>query len=267
MPVAARSDGPDLYFEVSGSGARLLYLNGSGATLGDAGLIIGMLASRFQVLAYDYRGLGRSDPVTGGYTMADCATDAVAVMDAAGWSSAPVVGISFGGMVALELAVSHPVRVERLALLCTSAGGRGGSSFPLEELDELDPAARQARRRTLLDTRFDPDWLDSHPDDRRLVAVVESRGSDREPDQRGIQEQLKARSTHDTWDRFAAITCPTFVGCGRYDGIAPLQNSEAMTSAIGGAELHVYSGGHTFLFQAPESFDDITGFLLAAPAA
>jgi 3-oxoadipate enol-lactonase len=267
MPVTS-SDGADLYFEVSGSGPRLLYLNGSGATLEDARLITtGVLASKFEVLAFDYRGLGRSGEITDGYTIADCASDAVAVMDAAGWPTALVVGMSFGGMVALELAVSHLERIDRLALLCTSAGGRGGSSFPLQELDDLDPATRRARRRTLLDTRFDPAWLDSHPGDRRLVAAVEARASERDPDQRGIREQLKARANHDTWDRLAIITCPTFIGCGRYDGIAPLQNSEAMGSAIGSAELHVYPGGHGFLFQAPESIDDITNFLLAAPAA
>jgi 3-oxoadipate enol-lactonase len=262
MPVT-RSDGSDLYFEVSGTGPRLLFVSGSGPTLEDAGLITGVLDSRFEVLAYDYRGLGRSGEVTGAYTMADCATDAVAVMEAAGWPTALVAGISFGGMVALELAVSYPERVDRLALLCTSTGGRGGSSFPLEELEDLDPATRQARRRTLLDTRFDPAWLDSHPDDRRLVTVIEARAADRNRDRRGIEEQLKARGNHDTWDRLAAITCPTFIGCGRYDGIAPLQNSEAMASAIGGAELHVYGGGHLFLAQAPESFDDLTKFLLA----
>lgn len=265
MPVA-RSDGPDLYFEVSGSGPRLLFINGSGVTLEDSGLITTVLASRFEVLAYDYRGLGRSAEVTAGYTMAECASDAVAVMDAAGWPSALVFGISFGGMVALELVVSHPARVERLALLCTSAGGRGGSSFPLHELEDLEPEARDVRRRTLMDTRFDERWLDSHPDDRRLVTMMESRSQSHDhPRQRGIHEQLEARRTHDTWDRLAAITCPTFIGCGCYDGIAPLQNSEAMASQIRGAELHVYPGGHAFLAQAPESFDDIVGFLLADP--
>jgi pimeloyl-ACP methyl ester carboxylesterase len=265
MPFARR-DGPDLYFEVSGSGPRLLFINGSGLTLEDAGLITAVLASRFEVLAYDYRGLGRSGEVSGGYTMAECATDAVCVLDAAGWPSAPVVGISFGGMVALELVVSHPERVERLVLLCTSAGGRGGSSFPLHELEDLDPPARDARRRTLMDTRFDQAWLDSHPDDRRLVAMMEARApAGDHPRQRGFHEQLQARRTHDTWDRLATITCPTFIGCGRYDGIAPLQNSEAMASEIPGAELHVYPGGHAFLAQAPTSFEDITSFLLAAP--
>jgi 3-oxoadipate enol-lactonase len=245
----------------------LLYNNGSGATLEDVALIIGVLASRFEVLAYDYRGFGRSGPVNDSYTMADCATDAVTVMDVAGWPSALVIGVSFGGMVALELAVTHPERVERLALLCTSAGGRGGSSFPLEELDQLDPATSRARRRTLLDTRFDPAWLDSHPHDLRLVTVIEDRSSNRDPAQRGIREQLKARSAHDTWDRLGTITCPTFIGCGRYDAIAPPQNSEAMASAISRAELHVYPGGHGFLFQAPSSFDDVTNFLLAGPVA
>ena len=266
MPVAP-SDGPDLHYEVSGSGPRLLFLNGSGVTLEDSGLMLAGLASRFEVLAFDYRGLGRSGEVTAPYTMAEVAGDAVAVMDAAGWSSAPVVGISFGGMVALELVVSYPQRVERLALLCTSAGGRGGSSFPLHELEGLDPEVRLARRRILMDTRFDPAWLDSHPDDRRLVAMMESRGPGPDhPGRAGIHEQLQARRTHDTWDRLAGIACPTFIGCGRFDGIAPLRNSEAMASEIPGAELHAYPGGHAFLAQAPESFEDVARFLLAAPS-
>ena len=55
-------------------------------------------------------------------------------------------GISFGGMVAQELAVTAPERVERLALLCTSPGGAGGSSYPLHELAALAPEERNRRR-------------------------------------------------------------------------------------------------------------------------
>ena len=198
--------------------------------------------------------------------MVDAADDAVAVLDAAGWASALVLGISFGGMVALELVVSHPARVERLALLCTSAGGQGGSSYPLHELEDLDADTRIARRRLLMDTRFDQEWLDSHPGDRRLVAMIESgaSGGDRSG-QRGFREQLEARRNHDTWDRLGAVGCSTFIGCGRYDGIAPLRNSEAMASRLRHAELHVYEGGHAFLAQAPEAMGDLLEFLLAAP--
>ena len=265
MPVA-RSDRADLYFEVSGTGPRLLFVNGSGVTLADSRLLVDAFAARFELLAYDHRGLGRSSVVTAGYAMADCAADAAEVMDAAGWASAAVVGISFGGMVALELAVSRPERTERLALLCTSAGGGGGSSYPLHELEGLDPGDRTAVRRTLMDRRFDAAWLAAHPDDQALVDMVEARapGPDH-PRLAGIREQLEARRTHDTWDRLATIACPTFIGCGAYDGIAPLRNSEAMASRIEGAELHVYRGGHAFLAQDGQAFGDVVGFLQAGP--
>ena len=73
-------------------------------------------------------------------------------------------------------------------------------------------------RRRLIDTRFDEPWLDSHPGDRRLAEMMEARESGRGP---GFSEQLEARRGHDTWDRLGAIACPTSIGCGRFDGIAP----------------------------------------------
>ncbi len=72
---------------------------------------------------------------------------------------------------------------------------------------------------------------------------------------------MEARSHHDVWDRLPAITGPTFVGCGRYDGIAPPANSEAIAGRIPHAELHVYEGGHLFFIQDPTAFPDVIGFL------
>ena len=58
-----------------------------------------------------------------------------------------------------------------------------------------------------------------------------------------------------------AITCPTLVAGGRYDGIAPPANSEAIASRIPGAELRLYEGGHLFFLQDRAAFPDIVGFL------
>jgi 3-oxoadipate enol-lactonase len=190
----------------------------------------------------------------------------MSVMDAAGWRTAPVVGISFGGMVALELAVTHPDRIDRLALLCTSAGGAGGSSYPLHELESLDPEARTVRHRSLMDSRFDDDWLESHPSDRALVTAMEARTEPPTSQEVGIHEQLQARRNHDTWERLGSITCPTFIGCGRFDGIAPEANSRAIAGRIPGADLHVYEGGHAFLAQDRAAFDDLFEFLQPTPA-
>ena len=63
MPVALSTEA-ELFYEVRGSGPRLLFANGSGSTLEDAQLLTGVLASRFELLAFDYRGLGRSSEVT-----------------------------------------------------------------------------------------------------------------------------------------------------------------------------------------------------------
>ena len=251
-----------LYYERTGQGPRLLFVNGSGVTMDDSRLLLSLFASHFDFVAYDYRGLGKSSEPPGPYGMAECAGDALSVLDAVGWEAACVLGISFGGMVAQELAVTAPGRVRRLALLCTSPGGKGGSSYPLDELESLPRAERVGVLRQLVDTRFDDQWLTSHPQDHRLVELLA--GRDTAPDpirQRGQAGQLAARRSHDVWDRLPSITCPAFIGCGRFDGIAPPRLSAAIASRIPGAQLHTYEGGHLFIAQDPRCMTDVVSFL------
>jgi pimeloyl-ACP methyl ester carboxylesterase len=153
--------------------------------------------------------------------------------------------------------------VTRLALMCTSPGGPGRASYPLHDLADLPPAEQAALTTTLLDTRFTTAWLDTHPDDRALVDVRATRRSAGRSDEqrRGEIEQLGARGGHDVWERLPAITCPTLIAAGRYDGIAPAANSEAIASRIAGAELHLYEGGHLFFAQDRAALVDIVAFL------
>src|SRR5690349_17894451 len=166
--------------------------------------------------------------------MADYAADALALLDHVGWDRTRVVGISFGGMVAQELAVTAPERVERLALLCTSPGGAGGASYPLHELATMPVEEARAKGTQLLDTRFTPEWLATHDGDRGLAEMMAARRSGTKSDeqQRGEAEQLAARSRHDVCDRLGRVTAPTLVACGRYDGIAPPANGEYIASRI-----------------------------------
>jgi pimeloyl-ACP methyl ester carboxylesterase len=66
-------------------------------------------------------------------------------------------------------------------------------------------------------------------------------------------------------DRLPAIKCPILVAAGRFDGIAPLANSEANSEAIAkrvnGSELRIYEGGHLFLAQDPRALPEIMSFL------
>ena len=260
-----RANGIDIYVERRGTGPRVLFLNGSGQTLAGMAPLLGILAGRFDLVAHDQRGLGRTAVPPGPYAMADYAADAAAVLDHVGWDGCRVVGISFGGMVAQELAVTWPDRIERLALLCTSPGGVGTASYPLHELDGLADDERAATYLRILDTRFTPEWLAAHDGDRALVASMTARrATERPPEQRrGEREQLEARRHHDVVDRLGAVTCPTLVACGRYDGIAPPANSEAIAARIPGAELRTYEGGHAFVAQDPAAIPEVMGFLAA----
>lgn len=257
-------DGVELYWEQAGSGPRLLFCNGSGVTLEDARPLLDLLAANFDLLAWDYRGFGRSAPVTRPYTMAEAAADAVGLMELAGWSRCRVMGVSFGGMVAQEFAVTNPPRVERLALACTSAGGEGGSSYPLQKLLELPPDIQAAARLKLVDSRWDERWLDEHAADRELAERLAARQVNPAP-AAAYKAQLQAREAHDVWHRLSAITCPTLVAYGEYDGIAPAQHSTAIASRIQKAELHSYKGGHGFLFQDPAAIPTFLEFLQAPP--
>jgi 3-oxoadipate enol-lactonase len=263
VPTAPVND-IDVHYELSGEGPPLLFVNGSGSTVDEARPLLAPFLPHFEVLVHDQRGLGRTTIPDGPYRMRDYAADAIGLLDHVGWASCRVVGVSFGGMVAMELAVTVPERIERLALACTSAGGEAGSSFALEELGE-EGLSGHPEAVQLLDTRFDQAWLASHPADAAFVQAIGARqGAPRSDRQRlGEREQLRARRDHDVSGRLGAITCPTLVAAGRYDGIAPFVNSEAIASRIAGAMLRVYEGGHAFFAQDPRAFPDLVAFLLA----
>jgi len=257
------ANGIKLYYERRGSGPRLLFLNGSGSTLASSALLIAPFAQRFDVVAHDQRGLGSTEVPAGPYTMADYAADALALLDTVGWERCRVVGVSFGGMVAQELAVTAPERVERLALCCTSPGGAGGASYPLHELADLPAAERAAVGTRLLDTRFDTEWLAAHPADRGLAEMMAARRSDEKTAEqlRGETEQLHARAGHDVCDRLHLVACPTLVAGGRYDGIAPVANSQAIAERIPNADLRLYEGGHAFFAQDGRALPEVLDFL------
>ncbi|MDP9102182.1 MAG: alpha/beta hydrolase [Actinomycetota bacterium] len=237
--------GAVLYVEVDGAGPPLLSVSGSGAALHERVLTLPPeLTERFTVAAYDHRGLGRSTCEDAPLSMGDFAADGFAVADALGWTGFAVLGTSFGGMVALEMAVSQPERVTRLALCCTSSGGAGGSSFPLHE--RPDPLEWLA----LMDSRAQPRAA--------LAAMFGGRQPPREP---GYERQLQARRTHDVWERLPRVTAPTLVAAGAYDGIAPLANSAAIASRIPGARLEVFEGGHAFLHQDARAWPVVCSFL------
>jgi 3-oxoadipate enol-lactonase len=258
MPTTV-ANGVTLYFELAGSGPRLLVVSGTGGDLRQQPrLTDGPLGEHFEVLTYDQRGLGQSSTPASPSAMADFAADADALLTAVGWDDCLVLGISFGGMVAQEVAIRHRDRVRRLVLACTSAGGSGGASYPLHELAKKIPGEQAAIRMGLIDTRWDAAWQEANPDMVRLIGERFGSASAATP---GLTNQLNARAAHDTTDRLGSVACPTLVCGGRFDGIAPPANSEYLARSIPGARLEMFDGGHAFFVQDATAMPAIIEFL------
>lgn len=255
-----------LYYEQGGSGPRLLFLSGTGGDLRRRPSVFERpIGAQFEVLTPDQRGLGQTLGPDREYTMADYAEDAIGLLDAVGWDRCHLMGVSFGGMVAQEVAIRYPERFDRIVLACTSSGGAGGASYPLQLHLEATLPERAARQVRLSDIRRDDAWCAAHPDE--LRAVVEQTlagalvGADEAGRQEGYRRQLLAREGLDTFDRLPRIEAPVLVCGGRYDGIAPVANQLRLHGQIRGSRLELFEGGHAFLNEDPRAYERVMAFL------
>lgn len=260
--------GVRLRLATAGSGPPLLFLFGSGAAgnIEKAQPFIDKFSKHFSVACLDQRGLGESDIPPGPWTMADYARDAWGIADHLGWDRFSIIGISFGGMVALEMATTGSDRINGMVVWGATPGGPA-HSYPLHELLPLPNSQRNRMFAELMDTRLDGRWETDEPQVEFIKAVLEHGGSpwsvaagDDESRAWGLIMQLEARRLHDVTLRYRSISCPVFIGAGKYDGLAPLHNVEVMHKGLPHSELRVYEAGH-FFYLGAKAFNDGLSFL------
>ncbi|WP_275099097.1 alpha/beta fold hydrolase [Sedimenticola hydrogenitrophicus] len=255
-----------IYYELAGRGPRLLFIGGVGGDLrSHPNAFDSPLKEHFELLAFDQRGTGRTAKPDQQYSLQDYVQDTIALLDNCHWDKSHVVGVSFGGMVAQELAIQHPERVQGLVLACTTAGGAGGSSYPLHELSDL-PAEQRARLMLgIADTRKGPAWQAENPE--RTLELIRQGAENAAPflsepgGIAGIRRQIQARRHHDTYNRLHRISAPTLVCAGKFDGQAKFEAVNRLHERIPEAKLKVFQGGHAFLNQDPEAYLEIIKFL------
>jgi pimeloyl-ACP methyl ester carboxylesterase len=212
------------------------------------------------VVAYDNRGSGRSPVTPGPYTTRQLAADAVGLLDRLQIERAHVFGMSMGGMIAQEVALGWPDRVDRLVLGCTHAGVRHAVPQPRETqrafVKHDDWAERMRALAPLAFARgVDPAFLD---------AFVAKKARDVQDDD-GYRAQIAAVLAHDTYERLPEIAAPTLVLTGDDDRVIPGASSDALAQRIPGARLEVIAGaGHLFFLERPEETLRVLEDFLAA---
>ena len=262
MPYTTSSDGARIHYEVHGTGDPVLLIMGLGSNAYGWHRTIPWLDERYQAIAFDNRGTGRSDVPEGAYTIAQMADDAAAVLDATGHDRAHVIGASLGGMIAQRLAIAHPRRLRSLVLVCTTPGGRHATRASGEVTEALvqtgeDPSTAYRRNAWFL---YGEDTRTNHPE--RIEEDVAAR-TKIPTGATGYFGQLQAATEHDTWEELPAIAVPTLVVHGDADLLIPTANGERLAERIPGARLVLIPGaGHMLQADGGATFRDaVLGFL------
>jgi pimeloyl-ACP methyl ester carboxylesterase len=206
------------------------------------GRVLPTLQQHYRCIYFDNRGMGRSSVPPGPYSIRLMASDAAAVLSAAGVHAAHIIGASMGGMIAQELALRHPERVLSLVLGCTSYSGLF-ARWPhyrfvprRVQWSRYERLERERSLRSLL-------YSDTTPEE-RIEEDVRIRCSCNWS-YRGFFNQFLGVLRWSSYRRLPSIQKPTLVMHGDQDHLVPVENGQVVASRIPGARFAlIRDAGH-----------------------
>jgi 3-oxoadipate enol-lactonase len=264
MPVATNGTA-NLHWESFGEGPPVLLVAGQGMTVDGWWATIPILARSFRVIAFDNRDTGGSSRSPWPYSVAQMAHDAVAVLDAAAEQRAHVYGISLGSLVAQEVGLRHPDRVQSLVLGASSAGGWAAykpspSSFAQSFLVRAGTMGPEEAEWAAVPYTYAERTRRSHAE--RIATDIAHRLAS-PPEPLGYLHQAAAVATHDAYERLNQLAAPTLVVHGEEDVFIPPSNALVLAEKIPGAQLRLWPhAAHMYIIDEPLADEDIARFLL-----
>jgi pimeloyl-ACP methyl ester carboxylesterase len=274
VPYLTRDDAR-IWWETQGDGEPVLLIMGLGYPSSMWYRVVPVLAENHTVITFDNRGAGLTGVPDGPYSIEQMADDAAAVLEAAlaasadrarrsadAPTSAAVVGISLGGLIATEMTLRHPELVERLALVSTHPGGAKGVAPEPEVLEMLTARAKMSpidAARVAIPVVYARDT-----DPKRIEEDIEVRM--RRPTSReGYDNQLRAAFEYPgAFSRLGSIRIPVLVVHGTADRLVPVDNGRVLAGAIPDSSLELLDGaGHIVPTDRTEELNEILVRFLA----
>jgi len=262
MPFAT-NEGHRIYWEEHGKGEPILLIMGLGYTLDMWYRTTPVLSRCYRAILFDNRGVGQSDCPTGPYWMPQMASDAAAVMAAAGCDRAHVFGVSMGGMIAQEFALAYPDRVASLILGCTAAGGPEAVAAEPDVMTALGARGLMTPEEGI--RAMIPYIYDESTPLQRIDEDLEIRRRTF-PKAEAYFAQIAGIMAFEAYSRLARLSAPTLVIHGKNDRLVPAGNGELIAKRIPGARLVLLeNASHIFVTdQEQKSHEAILGFLADA---
>ena len=254
-----QANGQELYYELHGEGPPLVLLMGIGY---DSSLWmlaqVPALSTQFQVILVDNRDAGRSSKARQPYTIADMADDVAGLLDALEIQRSHLLGLSMGGMIALEFALRHGDRLDRLVLAGTGAAPARSAVDPIQIWSwvKANNATGEVFGGQQFVSLFSTAFLRNHEAVRDTAELLASNPYPMSPEAYG--RQADAYRQFDALDRLAAITAPTLVVVGEQDLLTPPWIAREVAEAIPGARFEVIRGdgsSHVVPIECPDEFN------------
>ena len=251
-----------LGYRVFGSGYPLLLIMGYGSTMNLwESALISKLASRFRVIVFDNRGVGNSTTGTKPFSIVQFCEDTAGLMDALGIQQAHVLGWSMGSLIAQELILRHPSRVNKLILYSTYCSVVMFPPSPEIILQLTDMTGTpEERGMRFISTLFPDIWLQENG---HRIGEIFFRPMGNLPEET-LQQQSKAiEEWNGSEGRLGEINNPVLLITGTEDCLVLPQNSHFMHEKIPNAQLDLIgNGGHGLMFQYPDIFrEKVVAFL------
>ena len=240
---------PTIAYRTEGSGSPVALIHGVGGDATNWDDIVPPLAKRFQVLRMDLRGHGRSGPITSPCSLEDFARDVTDAMDAADMSSAHVVGFSLGGLIAQQIALDSPRRVQKLVILSAVAGRTEAErARVLGRLDVLKSQGIAGVAGGSEERWFTEAFRKAHPD-----RVAERMQQLLANDPVSYLHAYTVFGTGDLAARLHDIKAETLIATGEHDSGSSPRMARLMHERIAGSKLEILPGlRHSVLIEAPE---------------
>lgn len=258
MPIA-RVQGHRVYYEIHGDAAPpplVLIVGMGGSCRGWHALQLPEFSAARRTVIFDNRGVGETEDPGGPFSTADLADDTVALLDQLEIERADVLGVFMGGMIAQELVLRHPERVDRLVLVGTYARPDAKRRMLIEKWREMMKSGVsfeiQVWERmlwTLADETFEQTDL--------IEEMIQRHLTERRPVSADLfVRQCGACLHHDTRDRLSQIPHRTLILCGQQDSLTPPKLHRELAAGLRDAHLVVLpSAGHLVMAEAAQRFN------------
>ena len=256
MTDADVGNGVRLHYRRIGAGEPLLLAMGTAASLGMWMPVESALAERYEVVTFDYRGLGGSERGDAPITPANLAEDAHALLDELSIPRAHVLGWSLGSVVAQELALAYPDQVASLFLYGTWARCDPFMRALMTALKHPWETGDVATALVTLGVVYSAEFLES-AEFEKFVAWTTPLAPTTPEQIRTVAEQWAADLDFDSLDRIEAITASTLVLTGERDIVTPPRHGRAVAERIPSATFELMTGvgaSHGLLFERTDDF-------------